>query len=62
MMSETKTNDVDWTTKLTAEELEITRYGGTERAFTGVYWDTKTPGIYNCKCCDHAPVRLHDQV
>ena len=51
-MSETNTKDVDWATKLTPEEYEITRNGGTERALTGIYWDTKTPGIYNCKCCD----------
>ena len=36
-----------WREKLTEEEFEITRNAGTERAFTGVYWDTKTPGIYN---------------
>ena len=33
-------------------EFEITRRGGTEPAFTGIYWDTKTEGTYNCKCCD----------
>ena len=51
-MSEPDPKNVDWSTKLTPEEYEITRNGGTERAFTGIYWDTKTPGIYNCKCCD----------
>ena len=42
----------EWRDQLTAEEYEITRNAGTERAFTGIYWDTKTPGIYNCKCCN----------
>jgi peptide-methionine (R)-S-oxide reductase len=45
-----KTED-EWKTQLSAEEYEITRCSATERAFTGLYWDTKTPGIYNCKCC-----------
>lgn len=46
--------DEDWRRELSAEEYEITRNAGTERAFTGIYWDTKTPGIYRCKCCNTA--------
>ena len=41
-----------WRQQLTPAEFEITRRGGTEPAFTGIYWDTKTRGTYNCKCCD----------
>ena len=41
-----------WQRELTPVEFEITRRGGTEPAFAGVYWDTKTKGTYNCKCCD----------
>lgn len=41
----------DWRSKLTPLEFEVTRKGGTERAFTGRYWDTKTPGTYRCVCC-----------
>ena len=51
MAKVTKTDD-EWRDQLSTEDYEITRRAGTERAFTGVYWDTKTPGIYNCKCCD----------
>ena len=51
MAKVTKTDD-EWRDQLSSEDYEITRRAGTERAFTGVYWDTKTPGIYNCKCCD----------
>lgn len=51
MVKVAKTDD-EWRGSLTDVEYEITRNAGTERAFTGVYWDTKTPGIYNCKCCD----------
>jgi peptide-methionine (R)-S-oxide reductase len=49
----TKTDD-EWRDELTPEEYEVTRCSGTERAFTGLYWDTKTPGLYRCKCCGTA--------
>ncbi len=42
----------EWRQELTPVDFEITRRGGTEPAFTGIYWDTKTRGTYNCKCCD----------
>ena len=50
MAKVTKTDD-EWRAQLTPEEYAITREAGTERAFTGAYWDTKTPGIYRCRCC-----------
>ena len=46
----TKTDD-EWRAKLTPEAYEIARNAGTERAFTGKYWDTKTAGVYLCTCC-----------
>ena len=49
----------EWREQLSPEEFQITRMAGTERAFTGIYWDTKTPGVYNCKCCD-APLFKSD--
>ena len=48
-------NDDFWQEQLTPEQFEICRCGGTERAFTGEYWDLKTAGIYSCACC-HAPL------
>lgn len=42
----------EWQAELSVQEFQITRQAGTEPAFTGVYCDTKTPGIYNCRCCD----------
>jgi peptide-methionine (R)-S-oxide reductase len=48
--SVTKT-DAEWRDALSAEVYGVARCGGTERAFTGRYWDTKTPGVYHCVCC-----------
>lgn len=44
--------DAEWKKLLTPEEYYVTRQKGTERAFSGVYWDTKTGGVYRCRCCD----------
>lgn len=43
--------DSYWKEKLSPEQYKVARRGGTERAFSGVYWDTKTPGTYSCVCC-----------
>ncbi len=50
-MTKVTKSDDEWRAELSPEEFEITRRGGTERAFTGEYWDTKTAGDYNCRCC-----------
>lgn len=44
-------NDDTWRSKLSDEEYRICRQKGTERAFSGKYWDTKGTGTYQCKCC-----------
>jgi peptide-methionine (R)-S-oxide reductase len=38
--------------RLTTEQFEVTQNAGTERAFTGVYHDSKQPGTYSCIVCD----------
>lgn len=50
-MSKIEKSDRDWADELTPEEFRIARQKGTERAFTGKYWDTHTPGTYKCVCC-----------
>jgi peptide-methionine (R)-S-oxide reductase len=45
-------NDEFWRDKLSPEEFQICRMKGTERAFTGAYWDNKEKGAYRCRCCN----------
>jgi len=45
-------DDEKWRDKLTPEQYRIAREKGTERAFTGAYWDKKDAGVYRCICCD----------
>jgi peptide-methionine (R)-S-oxide reductase len=40
-----------WRQRLTPEQFRITRQGGTERAFSGTYWNHKGQGMYHCLCC-----------
>ncbi len=51
MSDKSNKDDALWEEKLTPEEYRICREKGTERAFTGCYWDTKVAGTYHCKCC-----------
>lgn len=44
-------DDAYWREKLTPEQYRILRKKGTERAFTGKYWDTTTAGVYGCAGC-----------
>lgn len=46
--------DADWRGQLSALAYEVTRREGTERAFTGPYWDAHDDGVFRCVCCDTA--------
>lgn len=47
-------SDEQWREKLSPEEYRICRQKGTERAFTGAFWNHKENGKYTCKCCGKA--------
>ncbi|KAL2611337.1 hypothetical protein R1flu_023029 [Riccia fluitans] len=47
-----KISDEEWRKRLTSEQFRIARKKGTERAFTGEYWNSKKQGTYVCICCD----------
>ena len=43
--------DAEWKKQLTAEQYAVARKGGTERAYTGKYWNNHEKGIYKCVSC-----------
>lgn len=51
MTAQIPKTDQEWRDKLTPQQYEVTRQAGTERAFTGEYWNTKDDGTYRCIGC-----------
>jgi peptide-methionine (R)-S-oxide reductase len=51
MKEKIKKTDEEWKHELTAEQFYVCRKKGTERAFTGQYWDCHEKGLYRCVCC-----------
>jgi peptide-methionine (R)-S-oxide reductase len=59
-MNKVEKSEAEWQKELTPEEFHITRKKGTERAFTGKYWNNHEPGTYRCTCCG-APLFRSDE-
>jgi peptide-methionine (R)-S-oxide reductase len=51
MTDEITKTDTEWRAELTPEQFRVARQHGTERAFTGEYWDCHDAGTYHCVCC-----------
>jgi peptide-methionine (R)-S-oxide reductase len=59
MSDHTVPSDAELRERLTSEQYEVTQHKGTERAFTGEYWDCHDGGVYRCVVCD-APLFSSD--
>ena len=51
MSEKIQKTDEEWRKLLTPEQYAVTRQGGTERAFTGKYYDFHDQGVFLCVCC-----------
>lgn len=51
MSEKIRKSDEEWKRELTPEQFQVCRQKGTERAFTGEYWNCKEKGVYRCACC-----------
>ncbi|MGH9556907.1 MAG: peptide-methionine (R)-S-oxide reductase MsrB [Terriglobales bacterium] len=51
MADKIRKSEQEWKQVLTPEQYHVTRQHGTERAFSGEYYDSKEKGVYRCVCC-----------
>ncbi len=61
MAEKVKKSDDEWREILTPQQFAVARKQGTERAFTGEYYASKTPGVYRCVCCGAELFRSQDK-
>ena len=52
MTDKVKKTDAEWKQMLNKEQFDVARKKGTERPFTGAYWDNHEQGVYRCICCE----------
>ncbi len=58
-MKKVQRSEGEWRERLTPQQYHVTREKGTERPFSGAYWDKKDNGVYHCVACD-APLFTSD--
>lgn len=59
MSEQIERTEEQWRKRLTPEQYQVLRQKGTERPFTGAYWDVKADGVYHCAACN-APLFTSD--
>ncbi len=60
-MAKVEKSDAEWRRQLTPMQYDVARKKGTERAFTGEYWDEHATGVYRCVCCGAELFRSDDK-
>jgi peptide-methionine (R)-S-oxide reductase len=60
-MTKVNKTDAEWKAELSPEQYEVLRKKGTERAFTGKYWDSHDQGVYRCAGCKAELFRSDDK-